>query len=362
MTKLNLTANGSDQKILLAHLTPLVSDALAEKINNGVKITKDGKELYSLKDLDTFMEYLIDEIDKMKIAKKYKRANVAGMEGEEIIKHAIRYFEDDKIHGRLFNLDGTAYEQPKPAKKYSEVKVIPAASTPPAPKPKPQLSIFDLVSDSAESAKAETQPKPVITEQPKPEQKKGSPMYQHYLSVKEKYKNAIVFYRLGDFYEMFGDDAKTAADVLNLTLTGRDCGLAERVPMTGVPFHAADAYISKLVNAGYKVAVCELLDGQRERTVERVIAPNPAELEQLADEEPDDDLTTDEMQKFDGDIEEPEELPTVSKILEGVDIGDDQDEPDDDFDIEKERERLKAFDKNAIVILSDLLGNIFTLE
>lgn len=365
MTKLNLTANGADQKILLTHLTPIVSDVLAEKINNGVKITKDGKELLSRKTLDTFMEYLIDEIDKMKIAKKYKRANVAGMEGADILKHAIHYFEEDSIEGKLFNADGTEYVKPKPAKKYSAVNVVPVASTPPAPKPKPQLSIFDMIDDRAESAKPVTPSAPVIVEQPKIEQKKGSPMYLHYLSVKEQYKDCIVFYRLGDFYEMFGNDAKISADVLNLTLTGRDCGLDERVPMTGVPFHAAENYITKLVSAGYKVAVCEPLEGQNERTVNRVITQNP-EGKQLVDVETGEiipeELTVEEMQNFDGDIEE---IPTISKILEGVEIPDEPDEqpePDDDFDLEKERERLKAFDRNAIIILSDLLGNIFTLE
>lgn len=87
-----------------------------------------------------------------------------------------------------------------------------------------------------------------------------SPMMQHYFSVKEKYKDCIIFYRLGDFYEMFFDDAKEASAVLDLTLTGRDCGLDERAPMCGVPFHAADAYIAKLVGAGYKVAICEQLE------------------------------------------------------------------------------------------------------
>ena len=87
-----------------------------------------------------------------------------------------------------------------------------------------------------------------------------SPMMQHYFSVKEKYNDCIIFYRLGDFYEMFFDDAKTASRVLDLTLTGRDCGLEERAPMCGVPFHAADGYIAKLVSAGYKVAICEQLE------------------------------------------------------------------------------------------------------
>lgn len=89
---------------------------------------------------------------------------------------------------------------------------------------------------------------------------------------------------------------------------------------------------------------------------------DPSEPENIIDEETGEIISVEEMQRFDGDIEEPEELPTVSKLLEGVDMGDDQDEPDDDFDIEQERKKMKAFDKNAIIILSDLLGNIFTLE
>lgn len=379
MTKLNLTANGTDQEILLAHLTPIVSDVLAEKINNGVKITKDGKELLNKKDLDTFMEYLIDEIDKMKIAKKYKRANVAGMEGTDILKHAIHYFEEDSIEGKLFNADGTMYEQPKPVKPYTAVKVVPTTHTP-TPQPKPQLSIFDMVNDSTESTKPVSPSANVIVEQPKIEQKQGSPMYLHYLSVKEQYKDCIVFYKLGDFYEMFGDDAKISADILNLTLTGRECGLAERVPMTGVPFHAAESYITKLVSAGYKVAVCEPLEGTNDRTVNRVITKN-SESKQIIDVETGEiipeELSVDEMQKFDGDIEEPDELMTVSKLIgetpdeeesDDNELNDELPEPatpdelDDDFDLEQERERLKAFDKNAIIILSDLLGNIFTLE
>lgn len=87
-----------------------------------------------------------------------------------------------------------------------------------------------------------------------------SPMMSHYLSVKEKYKDCIVFYRLGDFYEMFFEDAEKASKLLDLTLTGRDCGLDKRAPMCGVPYHAADAYIAKLVELGEKVAICEQLE------------------------------------------------------------------------------------------------------
>ena len=86
-----------------------------------------------------------------------------------------------------------------------------------------------------------------------------SPMMTHYLEIKEKHKDCILFYRLGDFYEMFFEDAVKASELLDLTLTGRDCGLKERAPMCGVPFHAAETYIAKLVGLGEKVAICEQL-------------------------------------------------------------------------------------------------------
>ena len=83
-----------------------------------------------------------------------------------------------------------------------------------------------------------------------------TPMMEQYFEVKNKYKDHLLFYRLGDFYEMFFDDAKKASRILELTLTGRDCGEAERAPMCGVPFHAADKYIARLVSKGHKVVIC----------------------------------------------------------------------------------------------------------
>ena len=106
-----------------------------------------------------------------------------------------------------------------------------------------------------------------------------TPMMQQYFEVKNQYKDYLLFYRLGDFYEMFFDDAKTASRELELTLTGRDCGEAERAPMCGVPFHSAEAYIGKLIEKGYKVAICEQTEdpskakGLVRREVTRVITP-----------------------------------------------------------------------------------------
>ncbi len=106
-----------------------------------------------------------------------------------------------------------------------------------------------------------------------------SPMMQHYLKTKEEYKDCILFYRLGDFYEMFFDDAITASRELELTLTGKDCGQEERAPMCGVPFHAAETYIARLIEKGYKVAICEQLEDPKyakgivKRDVIRVVTP-----------------------------------------------------------------------------------------
>ena len=115
-----------------------------------------------------------------------------------------------------------------------------------------------------------------------------SPMMNHYMTVKEQNKDCIVFYRLGDFYEMFFDDAIKASEILGLTLTGRDCGQKDRAPMCGVPFHAADIYISKLVAAGEKVAICEQLsepNGKElvERKVIRVVSAGTVTNDELID-------------------------------------------------------------------------------
>ena len=89
---------------------------------------------------------------------------------------------------------------------------------------------------------------------------KLSPMMVQYFQIKAQYNDAILFFRLGDFYEMFFEDAKLASKELDLVLTGRDCGQEERAPMCGVPFHSADSYIAKQVSRGYKVAICEQLE------------------------------------------------------------------------------------------------------
>lgn len=118
---------------------------------------------------------------------------------------------------------------------------------------------------------------------------KYSPMMEHYLSVKKQYPDALLFYRIGDFYEMFFDDAKTVSRELDLVLTGKNAGVPDRVPMCGVPFHAVNSYIQRLVQRGYKIAICEQMQdpkeavGLVERDVIRVITPGTV-MDEISDE------------------------------------------------------------------------------
>lgn len=117
-----------------------------------------------------------------------------------------------------------------------------------------------------------------------------TPMMRQYMEVKQQYPDCFLFYRLGDFYEMFFDDAIEGSKILELTLTGRDCGLEERAPMCGVPYHAVDSYVNKIISQGHKVAICEQMEdpalakGLVTRSVTRVITPGTVIEEQILDE------------------------------------------------------------------------------
>ena len=119
---------------------------------------------------------------------------------------------------------------------------------------------------------------------------KLSDMMQQYMTIKENYSDCLLFFRLGDFYEMFFDDAVLASRELELTLTGRDCGLEKRAPMCGVPYHSVDTYLQRLISRGYKVAVCEQLTdpkqskGLVERGVVRIITPGTVMEQSMLDD------------------------------------------------------------------------------
>lgn len=142
MTALNLTATDNRQQTVLEHLIPLVSATLAEKINNGVAIEKDGKRLINKKDLSTFMVYAAEQARKTLSDKEQNGAQAVCVHGDDIMNWAIHYFEEDSIEGKLYNEDGTEYTPPKPVYK-PNTPIVPY--TPPKPKPEPQLSMFDML-------------------------------------------------------------------------------------------------------------------------------------------------------------------------------------------------------------------------
>lgn len=117
-----------------------------------------------------------------------------------------------------------------------------------------------------------------------------TPMMQQYMDIKNQYKDCILFYRLGDFYEMFFEDAITCSKILEITLTGKNCGLEERAPMCGVPYHAVESYLSKMIENGYKVAICEQVEDPKEakgivkRDVTRIVTPGTNLNMQMLDE------------------------------------------------------------------------------
>lgn len=254
MKKLNLEAKTEEEKVLLTYLQENASDILADKINNGVYVEKDGKQLVSKKTLKGFLSYACN------LAKEQaeKGARSACVCSDTVFGWAIHYFEEDSIEGTLYNQDGTEY---KPAIQQIEK---PKKVDPPKKEKPAQLSLFDEPEepqeDDEDDSEDEVEETPKEPEMPVKEQKQGNPLYQRYKQVKKQYKDCLLFIRVGDFYEAFEDDAVTMSRLLDLTLTSREMGLDTRVPMCGVPYHAIDNYVRKLIDNGYRVAMCESLD------------------------------------------------------------------------------------------------------
>ena len=255
---LNLTATNRQEEIIKQYLENNVSESLAEKINNGIKTEKDGKSLISKKNLTGFFKYATEEARKL----AEKGANSAMIEEKVVYGWAMHYFEEDSILGTLYNEDGTEY---KPAiKKASKPTTTPITTyVPPVKKPEPQMSFFDMLSPKKEEPKQEEIQTPIedndepttediqdaFSELEKEEIKEETPtnpIYTKYFELQKQYPYSIIAYRLGDFYEVFGDGAIKVSNELELTLTGRDFGLKERVSMVGFPFHARENYFEKI--------------------------------------------------------------------------------------------------------------------
>jgi hypothetical protein len=275
MIKLNLKATTKEQQQILNYLQENVSENLADKINNGIIVQQDGNAVLNKKDLNSFMKFACDEAKKQ----AEKGANSAMIAADVVYGWAVHYFEEDSIIGKLYNEDGTEYKPAVKGTPNSTPKTATPHTMPQIKKSEPQMSLFDLQDD--EDNCPEDIPKITQEEVKTPEPKKGNDMYMRYLAIKQKYDDCIVLYRLGDFYEMFNSDAITAAEILNLTLTSRDVGLDERIPMAGLPYHAVDPYMQKLIESGYKVAICEPLG---DTYSERVINPAETPVQEIDEE------------------------------------------------------------------------------
>lgn len=328
--RLNLQATTKEEQKVKAYLEANASEVLAEKINNGVRIQKDGKTLINKKTLAGFMKFACGEAKKQ----AEKGAQSACIDDDTVYGWAVHYFEEDSIEGTLYNEDGSDYKAPMP----KVTAKVPAVKAQPKPQPKPQMSMFDLLdAKPKETVSKEPDDEPTDEddteaaeqlaeeEKAKPPEQKVSPMYQKYLDVQEKYPQAVVAMRLGDFYEVFGKNAEMLANELHLTLTGRDCGLESRVPMIGFPYHASDVYFGKILSNGHTLVVMENDDEVRELPAEQNVDLETGEI-----------LSEEEMREFDGDMEEP-------------DLADD--EPD-----------ISAFDTEALAVLDEMFGNEITLR
>ena len=305
MIELNLITSCEEHELIKAYLQENVSETLAEKINNGVRIEKDGKILISKKNLDGFMSYAQDEARK--IAEKGK--NFKAVHHTVVFGWAVHYFEEDSIEGTLYNEDGTEYK-PIPKAKPSAPQHKPQIT--PKKKPESQFSLFDLMDNEKPVETANNEPKrdfeePTTEENDKPfkyESEKTeniqSPLYRKYLQMEKMHPNHIVIYRLGDFYEVFGENAVSVGEWANLTITGRDFGLEKRIPMVGFPYHCAENYFNKILEYS-PIAIIE--DG-KSTLREKEQKPTNIDIEtgEIFD------LTEEEMRQFDGDIYEPNEL------------------------------------------------------
>lgn len=264
MIKLNLIAKNKQEELILTYLQENVSETLADKINNGTPLEKDGHNLLNKKTLAGFMKYACEEARKL----VEKGANSACIDDATVYGWAIHYFEEESIEATLYTVDGEEY---KPVVK-TTVKQSPAQVKPIQKNNQP--SLFDMISENADdsaslpdsdsdkpSEEDLTEAQAALAEEtdsPKP----LSPVYVKYKNLEKEYAGRIVLYRLGDFYEVLGDNAVILSDKLNLTLTGREVGLPERIPMIGFPFHAKDVYFPKITKLGFKLAVYENTETQ----------------------------------------------------------------------------------------------------
>ena len=329
--KINLTATNKQEELILEYLQENASETLADKINNGTPFEKDGKSLINKKTLSGFMKYACDEARKF----TEKGASSACVDDATVYGWATHYFEEDSIEETLYTIDGEEYKPVVAKPKTSQKSTYTPTST---AKPKPQnlqFSIFDRLDETDvkdtvnDTSTAESVTKDDDSDMPaeekiqeamrivaeeesqqiKPtavkEQQKGNQTYRDYMLYQSERPTAVVALRLGDFYEVFGDNAVMLGNEIGLTITSRDVGLESRIPMIGFPYHAAENYFAKIVKRHDLYIIENPYDTQFIQCVNyvdnRLIDEDTGEI--LCD-----DLTEDDMRKFDGDVEEPQEI------------------------------------------------------
>ena len=267
------------------------------------------------------MQYACDEARKLAT----KGAKSACLKSDIVFGWAIHYFEEDDIIGKLYNEDGSEYTPPK--SEYKPIQHIPAPTVPAKPtQPKPQqFTLFDILTEEKKDEPIIEEPVEETVEEPDEEEptelevdketgevlsiipfkvNKPNSIYERYLAIEKQYPHVVIAYRLGDFYEVFGDKAVLIAKELELTLTGRDCGLEERIPMIGFPYHASDNYFRK-IRIRHQLVIME--DG--------------------------------EVQVFDRETTKP--VPAPPPVLKEPEPVTFQDDDDDDFEEELKRQQLK---------------------
>ncbi len=360
MPNLNLKTNNPAEERIKAYLEENASELLAVKINNGVEIKKDDMVLINKKTLEGFMKYATEEAKKL----AEKGASSACVEDTVVYGWAVHYFQEDEIIGTLYSPDGTEYKAPKPVPKSVQRTPAPVKAVAKAPS-KSQMSLFEMMTEQEKTPAPSTTEKEnsveevadvvdaledeepteeevreameeLVKEEQKSLPKQASPLYQQYMYIQQQYPHAIIVYRLGDFYEIFGDNAKIIANELDLTLTGRDCGLEERMPMIGFPYHASDAYIKKMIELGHTVAIA---NGVSDVEVKQPIAL--AERKEKEQHWIDDTTYADEF----GEIHTVEATDNVTND-----------------DLEDELYRSKAFNAAALASLYELLGDEIDLQ
>lgn len=248
--ELNLTAQNKQEELVLKYLQDNASDVLANKINNGTPFEKDGHSLTNKKTLAGFMKYACDEARKL----AEKGANFACVDDATVYGWAIHYFEEESIEGTLYTIDGAEYKPTVKRVESNTVKAKPEMKK----QESVQFSFFDNMTEQevkeheTDNSSVDTDENEVIEQTENYEQipvarnTQNETFFEKYQALQQQNPAYVIAYRLGDFYEILGDKAVAIAREIDLTLTSRDCGLQERVPMIGFPYHASENYFSKI--------------------------------------------------------------------------------------------------------------------